>query len=105
MSTPDNVTESPDNVNNNFINDEMMKTLKEELTKSFNAYHNTIKYMAADAPLGVLCLPKVIETCLLNHGCVRVYDIFNLDFTEVKGLGEIRIRELTSCLNQFLSML
>lgn len=105
MSTPDNVIETPENVNNNFISDDRMKKLKEELEKSFEQYHKTMKYMAADAPIEVLCLPKVIETCLFNHGCLRVYDIFDLDFTEVKGLGEVRIRDLTARLNEFLSML
>jgi hypothetical protein len=105
MSSPDNVNEIPVNVNNNFETEERMRKLKEELSKCFEDYQKTMKYMAADAPIEILCLPKVIETCLFNHGCLRVYDIFDLDFTEVKGLGEIRIRQLTTCLNQFLSML
>ena len=74
------------------------------LVESLEAYRSTISYMACDAPISVLCLPKVIENALLNHGCLRIYDLFNRDFTEVKGIGKTRIRELTSRLDQFLLM-
>lgn len=86
------------------INDLDSKKIKEELLKKLEEYRKAMKLMAADAPLGILCLPKVIEKALLDHGCLRVYDLFNLDFTEVKGLGETRIRDLTSRLDQFISM-
>jgi hypothetical protein len=105
MSEVGNVKESFENVNDNFETDLKMKKLKEELAKSFAQYQTTMKYLAADAPIAILCLPSVIEKILLDNGCVRVYDIFNMDLAEVKGLGSVRIRDLTTSLNQFFSML
>ena len=90
---------------NNKIEKEMFfKKLKEEVLKRFEAYDQTMTYLATDAPISVLCLPKATEKLLLNSGFLRVYDLFNSDFTEIKGLGEIRIRDLTTRLDQFCSM-
>lgn len=82
-----------------------MKILREELVKKFSEYKKTIGFMAADAPIEILCLPSEIEKILLNSGFHRVYDLFDADFVEIKGLGKARIARLTSCLNQFFSML
>lgn len=93
-----------ENVSN--INAEDMKLLKirEEVIKRLSEYRTTIAYMASDAPLAILCLPKVLENILLAHGLLRVYDLFNCDFTKVKGLGESRLRDLTTRLDQFVAM-
>jgi len=85
--------------------DMVLAKIRKELSESLEKYRTTMLFMMGDAPLGVLCLDKAVETCLINHGCLRVYDIFNMDFTEVKGLGVTRIRDLTSRLDQFFSML
>jgi len=85
--------------------DIILAKIRKELLESLERYRTTMLFMLGDAPLGVLCLDKATETCLLNHGCDRVYDIFYMDFTEVKGLGETRIRNLTACLDEFFSML
>jgi len=82
-----------------------MQQMKEEVLRKLTEYRKTMSYLYADAPITVLCLPPVIEKSLLDHGCLRVYDLFDLDFTKVKGLGDSRIRQLTSSLDQFLSML
>jgi hypothetical protein len=81
-----------------------MQQLREELSKSFESYRNTMKFLSADAPIEVLCLPKNIENILLESGCLRVYDLFDMDFTKVKGLGTVRLRDLTARLQQFISM-
>jgi hypothetical protein len=81
-----------------------MQKLKEELSKSFEAYRTTMQFLSADAPIEVLCLPKTIEKILLDAGCLRVYDLFDMDFTEIKGLGPVRIRDLTSRFQKFISM-
>jgi len=95
-----------ENLTNNHIDQDMQsRKIKEEVLKKFVDYQNSMKYLAADAPIEILCLPKTIEKCLTDHGCFRVYEIFDLDFTEIKGLGISHIRELTSSLNQFLAML
>ena len=90
---------------NNIEHDMMMAKLREEIVKKFNEYRVTMDYLIADAPISTLCLPKIIETSLFNHGCLRIYDLFNCDFTKIEGLNEIRIRHLTTCLDKFLSML
>lgn len=78
--------------------------IKKRLLESLENYRKTVDYMLGDAPIGVLCLPKAIETLLNNAGCYRIYDLFDRDLTEIKGLGDSRLRHLTSCLNQFLSI-
>ncbi len=76
----------------------------EELMKSLSTFRKTISYMTADAPIGVLCLPKEIENILTKNGFNRIYDIFDTDLTKVKGLGASRLRYLTSRLNEFFSI-
>lgn len=82
----------------------VQEEIKKELEKSLSIFQKSLKYMAADAPIGVLCLPKPIEKALSAHGCDRVYDIFNVDLTKIKGLGILRRRHLAACLDQFLSV-
>ena len=104
MSDSINLYDSKETVNNNFEYELKMNQLKQELKIRLKEYQHTMRYMAADAPIEVLCLPKAIEHVLIAHGCLRVYDLLDMDFTEVKGLGKARSRDLTSCLNQFFSM-
>lgn len=78
--------------------------VNEELKKTVTYYKKNLKYMAADAPIGVLCLPKRIETCLNNAGLDRIYDVFDFDLAKVKGLGDVGRRYLTTALDEFLSM-
>ena len=100
-----NLKESINNVNNNFEKDLEMAKLKEELRKKFDDYQTTMKFMLADAPIEILCLEHKLEKILLDNGFLRIYDIFDVDFTKIKGLGAIRIRNLTSSLDKFFSML
>lgn len=86
------------------ISDNDMKKIREELAKSLRNYTKTISYMAGDAPIEVLGLSKSIQNILINEGCLRVYDLFDRDFTKIKGLGKGRIRDLTTCLDQFIAM-
>lgn len=105
MSFDSKIIENPEAVKNNFEHDEQMRKVREEVAKKFVDYRKTLNYMATDAPIEVLVLPKAIENALLAHGCLRIYDILNLDLTEVKGLGTRRIGDLTASLDKFLSML
>lgn len=82
-----------------------LRKIREEVLKKLEEYRKTMSYLAADAPIEILCLPSVIQNSLIEHGLLRVYDLFDCDFTEVKGLGVGRIKRLTSCLDQFFSML
>lgn len=88
-----------------FEQDLDMARLKKELAKKFDEYQTTIKYMLADAPIEVLCLPKTIEKILLDQGFLRIYDLFNVDLVEIKGIGVTRVQQLTTCLDKFFSML
>ncbi len=105
MLEDNKLVENESDLNTKFEFDRKMQKIREELAKKFNDYRNTLNYMAADAPISILCLPTAIENCLLDHGCLRIYDLFDLDFTEVKGLGASRIRNLTTSLDKFFSML
>jgi hypothetical protein len=100
-----NLKELPENVNSNFEMDLDMARLKDDLREKFRDYQTTIKFMAADAPIEILCLNSKVEKILLDQGFLRIYDLFNADFVKVKGLGVVRIKELTTRLDQFFSML
>ena len=105
MNVDNNLIEKLDNINPNFEKDIDMDKLKQELRKKFSDYEMTMKFMLADAPIEILCLNPKVETILLNHGFLRIYDLFNVDLVKVKGLGVVRIKELTARLDQFFSML
>jgi len=87
-----------------FVDDES-KRIREEIAKLILEYPSKINRMAADVPIGVLCLPKAIEKLLLDNGCLRVHDIVDLDLAEVEWLTDRHVRNLTSRLDQFFSML
>jgi len=89
--------------NSEILKIEMAK-ITADLQRSLSNYRNTLTYLLGDAPIESLCLPKQLEKLLINDGCLRVYDLFDRDFTKIKGLGVTRIRDLTSRLNQFFSM-
>lgn len=92
-------------VKSNIEKDKELKKIKEEVLKNFVRYQQTLSYMAADAPIGILCLPKPIEKILLDHGFLRVYDLFDRDFVKIKILTASQLRNLTTCVDQFFSML
>lgn len=105
MSLDDTVIDNPESVKNNFEYDQQMKKIREEIAQKLGEYKRTILYLAADAPISVLCLSSAIEKALSNQGLFRIYDLFDCDFTKIKGLGVIRIGELTASLDKFFSML
>ena len=105
MNDINNVKENFNNVKENIENDLDMAKLKEELKKSFSDYNTTMKFMLADAPLEILCLPSGLEKVLIDQGFLRIYDLFNIDLVKVKGLGVVRIKQLTTSLDKFFSML
>ncbi len=90
--------------NNKEIYFREMNKINENLINDIVNYKKTMSYMAADAPVEVLCLPKPIETILINNGLLRIYDLINMDLTKIKGIGETRLRDLTSSLDKFLSV-
>lgn len=105
MSDDNNLLENIESVNKNLEYDQQMKKIREEVIKKFSEYRTTLAYMAADAPIEILCLAPVIQNALFAHGLHRVYDLFDCDFTKIKGLGIRRIGDLTASLDKFFSML
>lgn len=99
MIENDFVKETENLNENNVLNEVRKKTLD-----SYKNYRNMMHYLSADAPIGVLCLPKSTENLLINNGFLRVYDIFDRDLTEIKGLTNTGIDLITARLNNFLSM-
>ena len=109
MDDINNVKENFENVKENieekFEQDLDMALLREELRKKFQDYQTTMKYMLADAPIEGLCFDPKIQKILTDEGFLRIYDLFNVDLVKVKGLGVVRVKQLTSRLDQFFSML
>lgn len=77
---------------------------KDEISKSLNRYRKLMSILENDLPIACLCLPKVIENKLINMGCLRIYDVIDLDLTKIKGLGKSRLALLNSRLDQFISV-
>lgn|SRR5574338_965381 len=100
----DSVNKNLETINNNFEKNIDMENLKRELKEKFKQYQTTIKFMAADAPIEILCLPAAIQKVLINEGFLRIYDLFDVDLIKIKGLGVIRTKQLATSLDQFFSM-
>lgn len=92
-----------ENVNDQILKKEM-KVINAQLVESFQSYRKLMSYMATDIPIGILGLPKPIETTLINAGCLRVYDLLDRNLAEIKGIGRKRLGLLTTCLNNFIAM-
>ena len=92
-------------ISNSFLEDTEMAKLKQELAEKFRDYQKTMQYMAADAPIEVLCLPPTVQKVLLDQGFLRIYDLFDIDLVKIKGIGVTRVRQLTTSLDKFFSML
>jgi hypothetical protein len=101
-----NLPNDLENFNNNNLefNIDMIR-LKQELKQKIEEYNKTIRYMLADAPIGVLCLPPTTESILIDQGFLRVYDLFDADLIKIKGIGITRLNQITTGLDKFLSML
>jgi len=85
------------------LEDEVMM-IKLKLVESLSNYRQIMNYMASDAPIGILGLPKTLEKVLCTAGCFRIYDLIDRDLTKIKGIGRKRQSLLTSSLDKFLSM-
>ena len=85
------------------MSDEIVES-KNSLDEDLAHYRNVLRYLGGNVPIQVMCLPSVIENALIADGCLRVYDLFNRDFTKIKGLGRNRIDLLRSRLDEFISV-
>lgn len=84
--------------------DVALKDSQDRLKEDLSHYRNVMYFLGANVPIETLCLPKTIESILIDDGCVRVYDLINRDFTKIKGLGTKRLALLTSRLDEFLTI-
>lgn len=105
MSEINSLKHNEETVNINFEHDMIASKIREELLKRYTDYRNTIARMSGDAPIQVLCLDKATENILLSNNLSRVNDLFDRDFTEIKGLGITRIGDLTARLDEFFAVL
>lgn len=83
---------------------ELQKKINEKLKESYDQYKTNMLFLSTDIPIASLCLPKSLLGILTRNGCQRVYDIFDLDLTKIKGIGVKRRILLTSRLDEFISV-
>lgn len=100
-----NLIDNTQDVNANLEKNMEFSKLKVEVLSRFAEYRKTVQYMAADLPISALCLPKKLEKKLSDGDFLRVFELFGLDLTKVEGLDNRDVGDLTSRLNEFLSML
>lgn len=81
--------------------DTVQKPSEHNFQKDLEYYRQTLHFLGANVPIGVLCLPKAIEKVLARNNILRVYDLIGLDLTEIKGLGPARTSLLASRLDEF----
>ena len=92
----------------NLINtsEKTAQLVNERLKIDFQYYKQTLSFLGANAPLGVLCLGTYIERILRKQGINRVYDLipFREDFSKIEGLGKSSIDRLTARFDEFFSI-
>lgn len=86
-------------IENEFVNEIKKKTLD-----SYKDFRKMTRYLAADAPIAILCLPKTVEKLLINSDILRIYDLFDLDLTKIEGLTDTGVNVITTRLQNFISM-
>ena len=91
-------------MSNQSLTKEAKKKIAEELIKSTERYHKMMKILESDAPIEVLCLDKKTEDLLRMHEIFRVYDVLELDLAKVEFLDARSIGQVSSRLNEFVSM-
>ncbi len=80
------------------------ENVKEDFKKDLQNYRKTMFYMSGNVPIQVLCLPKEIENSLIRADFIRVYDLFGIDLTEIKGIGRSRASLLATRLDEFFTV-
>ena len=55
--------------------------------------------MVADVPIQTLCLPKINRKDIIEEWVLACLRILGIDFTEIKGIGITRTRDLASRLD------
>jgi hypothetical protein len=83
---------------------DIQKEANKILVECLENYRLSMSMMGGDAPIETLCLDNKTLKCLRAAGFSRLYDLLGRDFTEVKGITETGIRDLTSRLQEFFAI-
>jgi hypothetical protein len=94
-----------DDVEKGLDRDKLLREIREKTLQGLKEYEKVISLMACDAPLSVLCIPKIVEKTLNENGIHRVYELLHTDFIKIEALSVIQARDLTARLDQFITML
>ena len=86
--------------NNVVLNKTDVKKIGKEVLKTVKTYANVLKIMACDMPIESLCLPKELNSILIKAGYLRVYDILDINLTEIKGVGVVRANMISARLQE-----
>lgn len=89
---------------NQNLNIDEIKKEQDKLKEDIGHYRRVMQVLGSNVPIQTMCLPKEIETILINAGYERVCDLFGCDLTKIKGLGDKRISLLASRLDEFFSI-
>lgn len=78
----------------------------ERLKIDYQNYRQTLAFLGANAPIGVLCLGNRIEAVLKKNRIDRIYDLisFRDDFREIKGLGKRGVDLLTARFDEWFAI-
>ncbi len=83
------------------VDKKIQRQINKKISESLQNYNKLLNFMSADIPIEALCLDKTTANILSKNGVSRIFDLINLDFTKIKGIGITRSRYLTTCLNEF----
>lgn len=89
---------------NTALSENIQIKIREELRKQSQRYQRMMRILETDAPIEVLCLDKKIEDLLRIHCFFRIYEILDVNLSEVEFLTDRDVRHIAARLNQFTSM-
>lgn len=86
------------------LSSEDAKTINKKLLKCLDEYKKIIFKMSYDLPIEILNIKCKTKKLLRNKKIARVYEILDLNLTEIEWLDDVTRRDLTSALNQLFPM-
>lgn len=78
--------------------------IRRQVMETYQMYRRKIMAMFCDAPLAALCVDDIIIKKLDRVGIRRIDQCIDRDFTKIEGLSGDEIHQLTTRLQQFISM-
>ena len=86
-------------------NEEELKKFKRYAVDLLKFYGKKMKMMSCDVPIEVLNLSDNLTRKLKSNGVERIYDFFNGNFAEIKGLKPRDVTIIQDSIQFFLSLL